>query len=169
MTQQGGKNGGTLHLFTPRPSAVGPTSVPRRGGAGTAKKTVLVVDDQHVVLELVDAFLEDSDYRVYLAGSGLQAIEICNRLHGAIDLLLTDVRMPGMNGPELYERIAARSPSVKVLFMSGFSATEAARFGVPEDASLIVKPFRPDELMQRMRHLIAGVLEFTAAGPAVRA
>ncbi len=169
MNRPGGKSGGTLHLFTARRQAAGSTAGARRGGARAEKqKTVLVVDDQHVVLELVDAFLEDSDYRIYLAGSGRQALEICNRLQGAIDLLLTDVRMPGMNGPELHDRIVNRFPGVKVLFMSGFSAAEAMRFGVPEDAALIVKPFRPAELMQRIRHLIAGVLKFTAAGPAVR-
>ncbi len=167
MNRQGGKPGGTLHPFTARSQAVGPTAV-RHRNARAAKKTVLVVDDQQVVLELVDAFLEDSEYRVYLSGSGRQALEICDRLHGGIDLLLTDVRMPGMNGPELYDLIAAKYPGVKVLFMSGFSAAEASRFGVPDDAPLIVKPFRPDELLQRMRHLIAGVLEFSAAGSAVR-
>lgn len=166
MNRQGGR-GGTLHLFTAR-KPTDPAAVTRRGSARTDRRTVLVVDDQHVVLELVDAFLEDSDYRVYLAGNGRQAIEICDRLGGAVDLLLTDVRMSDMNGPELHERIAARYPGVKVLFMSGFSAAEAARFGMPEDAPLIVKPFRPEELLQRMRHLIAGVLEFTPAGPAVR-
>ncbi len=158
MIRQGGKSGGTLHQFSAARSRVAVPVAARRRGV----KTVLVVDDQHVVLELVDAFLEDCDYRVYLAGSGRQALEICHRVQGAVDLLLTDVRMPGMNGPELHERIVKRYPDVKVLFMSGFSAAEAARFGVPKSAPLIVKPFRPDELLQRMRLLMAGVLEFPA-------
>ncbi len=162
MIRQGGKGGGTLHPFkAARPRAAGPAAAPRRR---VSTRTVLVVDDQHVVLELVDAFLEDCGYRVYLAGSGRQALEICHRIQGAVDLLLTDVRMPGMNGPELYERIGQDFPGVKVLYMSGFSAAEAARFGVPQGAPLIVKPFRPDELLQRMRLLMAGVLEFSAAG-----
>ncbi len=169
MNRQGGKSGGTLHLFTAaRRPAVGPGTGVRHGDAQLGAKTVLVVDDQHVVLELVDAFLEDTGIRVYLAGSGRQALEVCNRLNGAVDLLLTDVRMPDMNGPELHDRVLERYPRVRVLFMSGFSAAEAARFGVPEDAPLIVKPFRPDDLLQRMRMLMAGVLQFTAAGPAAR-
>ena len=166
MNRQGGKSGGTLHLFTAARRPGDSTAEAQRAGApADDQKTVLVVDDQHVVLELVDAFLEDTGFRVYLAGSGRQALEICNRLQGAVDLLLTDVRMPGMNGPELHDRIVAKFPGIKVLFMSGFSAVEAGRFGVPEDAPLIVKPFRPDDLLLRMRLLMAGVLEFTAAAP----
>ncbi len=125
---------------------------------------MLVVDDQHVVLELVDAFLENSDYRLYLAGSGRHALETCRRLRGQIDLLLTDVRMPGMNGPELHQRVLEDFPEVKVLYMSGFSRVEAARFGVPEGAPLVVKPFRPDELLESMRRVLEGSAR-SAAGP----
>ncbi len=163
MTRLRSEEGGTLHFFstaTRKGGSAGPRSRKPKG----KRRTVLVVDDQQVVLELVDAFLEDSGYRIHLAGRAQQALDICQRLEGKIDLLLTDVRMPGMNGPELYFRVAEQYPSIKVLFMSGFSASEAARFGVPQSAPLIVKPFRPDELLQRMRLVIAGVLEFSAAG-----
>ncbi len=139
-----------------RRSAASPSPGERR-----APRTVLVVDDQHVVLELVDAFLEDTDYRVYLAGGGSQALEIAHRIGGELDLLLTDVRMPGMNGPELHQQIVERHPEVKVLFMSGFQAAEAARFGVPSGAPLIVKPFKPDMLLDRMRAVLDGVLLFS--------
>ncbi len=162
MTRSREEQGGTLHYFTTKPRRTGAAPPRRRRRSG--RQTLLVVDDQHVVLELVDAFLEDSGYRVFLAGSGQQALDVCRRLDGGVDLLLTDVRMPGMNGPELYSRLVEQHPGVKVLFMSGFSATEAARFGVPQNAPLIVKPFRPDELLQRLRLVIAGVLEFSAAG-----
>lgn len=164
MDRRGGQSGGTLHLFTPRQPAAEPAV---ESDAQVDARRILVVDDQHVVLELIDAFLEDTGFQVYLAGSGRQALEICGRLQGAIDLLLTDVRMPGMNGPELYERVAADYPEVKVLFMSGFSAAEAARFGMPANAPLIVKPFRPGELIQRMRVLMSGVLELPSANQAV--
>ncbi len=156
MAREGDKSVGNVYQFRPVRSRVTTPPSPNRG----VGKSVLVVDDQHVVLELVDAFLEDFGYRVYLAGSGRQALEICNRVKGSVDLLLTDVRMPGMNGPELYERILERFPDVKVLYMSGFAAAEAGRFGVPDNAQLIVKPFRPDELLQRMRLVLAGVLRF---------
>ena len=130
------------------------------------KKTVLVVDDQHVVLELVDAFLEDSEYRVYLAGSGPQALEICQRIGPELDLLLTDVRMPGMNGPELFDRVVERHPRVRVLFMSGFAAQQAAGYGVPKGAPLLVKPFRPLELLARMDQVLTGPARLaSAAGP----
>ncbi len=156
MAREGDKTVGNVYQFRPMRSRVTTPAAPSRD----VGKTILVVDDQHVVLELVDAFLEDCGYRVFLAGSGRQALEICNRVQGAVDLLLTDVRMPGMNGPELYDRMAEKFPGVKVLYMSGFAAAEAGRFGVPDNAPLIVKPFRPNELLQRMRLLMAGVLQF---------
>ncbi len=165
MTRSRGESGGTLHYFTRARQGSAPAlPAPRRRERRDDQQTVLVVDDQHVVLELVDAFLEDSGYRVFLAGRPQHALDTCERLDGRIDLLLTDVRMPGMNGPELYSRMVEKHPDVKVLFMSGFSAAEAARFGVPQDAPLIVKPFKPDELMQRLRLVLAGVLEFSATG-----
>ena len=161
-------NGTILHLPTaPRLTPAVPVASPRRRRHNAP--TVLVVDDQHVVLELVDAFLEGCNFKVYLAGSGRQALEICQRLDGAVDLLLTDVRMPGMNGPELHSRLVERHPGIKVLFMSGFQAPEAASFGMPEDAPLVVKPFRPDELVRRMRMVLGGVLEMANAAQTARA
>ena len=156
--------GGTLHFFpTARRAATGEAASPDRARQGR-QRTVLVVDDQHVVLELVDAFLEDADYQVYLAGSGRQALDICRRLQGRLDLLLTDVRMPGMNGPELHQRMVESFPDIKVLFMSGFSSAEAARFGVADDAPLVGKPFRPDELLEGIRREIDRP-PLSAAGP----
>ena len=160
-------NGTILHLSTaPRLTPALPDPGPRRHRHDGP--TVLVVDDQHTVLELVDAFLDGNDFRVYLAGSGRQALEICHRIDGALDLLLTDVRMPGMNGPELHSRMVERYPGVKVLFMSGFQAPVAASFGVPEGAPLVVKPFRPDKLLRRMRMVLGGVLELAGAGQTVQ-
>ena len=121
----------------------------------SARRTVLVVDDQHVVLELVDAFLEGTGYSVYLAGDGRQALDICNRLQGAVDLLLADVRMPRMSGPELYSQVIERYPKVKVLFMSGYQSTEAVHLGLPDGAPLIGKPFRPDSLVERLHQVMA--------------
>ena len=118
--------------------------------------TVLVVDDQDMVLDLVKAFLQDTDYRVVLAASGPLALDVSRRLRGLVDLLLTDVRMPGMNGPELYGRIVDGCPGARVLYMSGYGTTEATKHGVPADAPLIVKPFGPDELVQRIRSVLGG-------------
>jgi CheY-like chemotaxis protein len=146
-------NGGTLVQFPTARRTAGPARAPRRDRAEAP--TVLAVDDLPVVLELVDAFLQDSGYRVYLAEGGRRALEICHRLEGRVDLLLTDVRMPGMNGPELHQVIVDSFPGVKALYMSAFSAAEAARFGVPEGAPLVVKPFRPEELLERVQQAIA--------------
>ena len=135
-------------------TVVSESALKDRKEPSAGRQTVLVVDDQHVVLELVDAFLEDTGYSVYLAGDGRQALDICHRLRGAVDLLLADVRMPTMSGPELYRRIGEQYPQVKALFMSGYQSTEALQFGLPEEAPLISKPFRAEVLIERLQQIL---------------
>jgi DNA-binding response OmpR family regulator len=74
-----------------------------------------------------------------------------------IDLLVSDVIMPGLSGLELGRRLLARRPTLRVLFVSGYAtqAIEAER-GLPEGAELLAKPFHPDELLARVRRLLAG-------------
>ena len=73
------------------------------------------------MLVLVNAFLTDAGYRVVEAKGGRQALEACRRLHGGIDLLLTDVIMPNMHGRELYEKLKAKRTELKAVFMSGYT------------------------------------------------
>ena len=138
----------------------GPTNVSGTGvqEAGTAP-TVLVVDDLPMILGLVEAFLTSSGFRVLVAGSGRQALDVCHRVEGRIDLLLTDVRMPDMNGPQLYRRVQARYPLTRVLFMSSFDAFELAKLGMPAGTALLAKPFGSAELLQRLRGTMAAAPE----------
>ena len=132
-----------------------PPEIPEETSSQDAAQTVLVVDDLPMILDLVDAFLADSDFRVHLAAGGSQALDICHRLAGRVDLLLTDVRMPDMHGPELYRQVHQRYPEIKVLFMSGFDAFELTRLGMPESTDLLAKPFGPGELLRRMESLLS--------------
>ena len=82
-------------------------------------KTILVVDDDNLVLDVVEAFIEQLGHKVLLAGSGHEALKVAKEHDSKVDLLLTDVMMPNMNGLELAEAMVADSPDVKVVFMSG--------------------------------------------------
>ncbi len=137
------------------PAAEAPRAEPYSPPA-CGPRTVLVVDDHDSMLVLVNAFLADAGYRVLEADGGAAALEICRRCDGAIDLLLTDVRMPKMDGPELHRRIVERYPGVKTLFMSGFAREWAAEEGVPEGAELIEKGFTPQELQRRVKAILNG-------------
>ncbi len=142
----------------PRP--VRPRVEPQRSSAvrrtGRGPKTVLVVDDHDSMLVLVNAFLTDAGYRVLEAEGGARALEVCRRHGDTIDLLLTDVRMPEMGGPELYRRVAERYPGIRVLFMSGFAREWAAEEGVPEGTAMIEKGFTPQQLQRRVKAVLNG-------------
>jgi CheY-like chemotaxis protein len=120
-----------------------------RSGGGT---TVLVVDDEPGVRRLVVRILERAGYGVVAAENGAEARELF-RAHGsAIDLLLTDVMMPGMSGPELAAHLTRERHGLKVLYMSGYTAgTLRAAAGFRPETDLIRKPFTPDDILDAVR------------------
>ena len=85
------------------------------------KETILVVDDVALVLQVVVAILKNSNFNVLQADSGAHAVEVANTYAGKIDLLLSDIQMPGMTGPELGTTIKETRPDIHVMFMSGFA------------------------------------------------
>jgi CheY-like chemotaxis protein len=112
-------------------------------------KRVLVVDDDPEVRLFVETVLSDGGLLTVGAGEGAEALR---HLHGAaFVLLLTDIRMPGMDGFELARRARALQPDPHVLFMSGYSAEY--RFD-PERDDFIAKPFRPHELLRRVDGIV---------------
>ncbi len=114
--------------------------------------TVLVVEDEPSVRELVRAALSRAGYRVLAARDGDEALTRSAAHDGRIDLLLTDVVMPGLNGREVARRFRLGRPDSRVLFMSGYAADVIADEGaLAGDAELLVKPFTPDELEARVR------------------
>jgi CheY-like chemotaxis protein len=132
----------------------------RRPGAGT----VLVVEDEQTVRDLAVRILSDAGYRVIGATSPQEAIRIAEETPDSIDLLLTDVVMPGgINGVDLAKRIVVTRPRLEVLYMSGYTEEAAIRFGVPRgEARFLAKPFLPDDLLAR----VADLLEARSAGAA---
>jgi two-component system, cell cycle sensor histidine kinase and response regulator CckA len=131
---------------------------PREGSnTSSGSATILVVDDEPGVRRLVVRILERAGMLVLVADSGPQAIEMFAGHSHAIDLLLTDVMMPGMTGPELAQQLAQRRPGLKVLLMSGYTAgTVRAGGNVGQEIRLIRKPFTPEGLLAAVRESLAG-------------
>lgn len=115
-------------------------------------ETILVVEDEKSVLNLTSNMLEILGYKVLPASNSEMALQVATEYHESIDLLLTDVVMPDMNGKDLSERIIAAKPGIKCLFMSGYTADVIARQGIlDEDIQFISKPFSLKELASQVR------------------
>ncbi len=99
----------------------------------TGTETVLIVEDEAEILTLAKIVLERHGYKVLSAQSPSDALASCEKYRGKIDLLITDVIMPEMNGKELKERLEVKYPDIKVLFMSGYPADIVAHRGVLEE------------------------------------
>jgi len=129
-------------------------SEPRSIGVLTGSETILLVEDEPMIRTLTAEMLEFNGYRVLSAADGDEAQRICDDTE-RIDLLLTDVVMPGINGRALAERICARRPGLPVIFMSGYTEDEILRQGVSrESISFIGKPFTETQLLSLIRQAL---------------
>jgi two-component system, cell cycle sensor histidine kinase and response regulator CckA len=116
---------------------------------------ILVVDDDEDVRQTISAILETERYRVLQAASGDEALAVMRGRQGRIDLLLTDVRMPGMSGPELVRRLRRQWPDLRALLITGFASGEACRESPGQEPTpLLKKPFHLNELTSRIRELL---------------
>jgi two-component system, cell cycle sensor histidine kinase and response regulator CckA len=116
---------------------------------------VLLVEDEEMVREIAKEILEEIGYTVLVAGTPHAALSLCENQGTRIDLLLTDVVMPGMSGVELKKRIEVIRPGIKVLFMSGYTSNVIAQRGVLEKGvHFIQKPFRMKDLARKVREAI---------------
>src|SRR5689334_14763199 len=117
--------------------------------------TVLVVDDEPEVRKLVAAIIGSIGYSVLTADSGEHAIALYERYNGRIDLLVTDVVAPGMSGPLLAERLAARQPDLKVLFISGYDRSHVVQaYVLDRGCHLLTKPFTSAQLGKEVTGLL---------------
>lgn len=117
--------------------------------------TILVVDDEPHIRSLVTGVLERRGYRVLEAPDGQEALGICERLGPTINLLLTDIAMPVMDGIQLSERVSSILPNLRILYMSGQCEMDVVQYHVREKGfGFIRKPFALDVLVQRVRELI---------------
>jgi PAS domain S-box-containing protein len=148
--------GTTFRIFLPAPAGVETEQekpVAPRALRGT--ETILVVEDQPELCDYATAVLREYGYRVIQAAGAADALLICEREPAPIHLLLTDVVMPNLSGPELVARLASTRPGMKTLFMSGYSGDVIAHHGVlDEGTNFIEKPFRPEELAGKVRAVL---------------
>jgi len=157
--------GTTVKVYLPRElsatkaTAALPRPLPRRA---TGSETILVVEDEESLRRLVRRLLESAGYTVLTAANGEDALLTCERHTGKIDLLLTDVVMPRMNGRVLAERLAKTRPGLKILYMSGYTDNAIIQHGVLDVATqFLSKPFSEVDLTRKVRAVLDGVVTTT--------
>jgi signal transduction histidine kinase/ActR/RegA family two-component response regulator len=145
-------NGARFEIYLPRVSekedAISYERASARSKGGS--ETVLVVEDEDEVRSLASEFLRSAGYSVLTAKDGVEALEISERLGGAIQLLLTDVVMPKMRGTELARELQARFPRLRVVYMSGYLEQDACSGKILEKAIVLQKPFSRDSLVREI-------------------
>lgn len=148
--------GSTFKIFLPASDQIVPTPVPQspqpehiKGG----KETILVAEDEAALLELMKHVLGQYHYKILTAASGTEALRIWEEQHGNIDLLLTDIIMPGgMTGRELAEELKKKKPELKVIYTSGFNSSMAGKdWGATGDTVFLSKPYLPDAAAKLIR------------------
>ena len=126
-------------------------------------ETILLVEDEIDVRDLVHEMLTDQGYRVIQAGSGAEALAAAERADYAIDLMMTDVVMPKMSGPELAEEMGKIIPGLRVLYMSGYLDEDIVDAGVLEgDIVFLDKPFTGDLMLRKVREALQRPVSATA-------
>ncbi|HKP60816.1 MAG TPA: ATP-binding protein [Polyangiales bacterium] len=152
--------GSTFSLFFPRidaPAHVAPKSAIHE--LPTGHETVLLVEDESTLRRLLRSVLQSQGYHVIDAPSGPEALELLRDLHGPVDLILSDVVLPGMPGRQLAAAVRMLHPRAKLLFFSGYADDALARSGVTRDADLMQKPFSPSDLARRVRQVLDATQE----------
>ena len=151
--------GTSLKLYFPEVSAAAAFQPgeykPATREATRGSETILLVEDEPAVRGLACRILEKQGYRVLPAQHGREAMDIATKETGKIDLVLTDVVMPGMNGRGLVERLAGIRPTMKSLYMSGYTDDDIIRRGFIEPSkSFLQKPFTTEALLQTVRKVL---------------
>jgi CheY-like chemotaxis protein len=124
---------------------------------GMYMRTILVVDDEPMALKLVQSILEKRGFEVLISTSPTQALQIYEAQRERIELLISDIVMPEMDGTRLASHIVALNPELPVLFMSGFvTEHEVEQAGRIAQFAFIRKPFRPATLVQAVQKMLTG-------------
>jgi CheY-like chemotaxis protein len=150
--------GTTFEVHFPHvPGSVRGPAEPGSDALPRGAETVLLVEDEEAVRKLLGQILTSAGYRVIDAGGGAEALER-SRLHpGALDLMITDVVMPGLSGPQLAVRLAEERPGIRVLFISGHAdGTLGAEAPLGPGRSFLYKPFTAGDLTRRVRQILDG-------------
>jgi CheY-like chemotaxis protein len=150
--------GTTFELYLPRHAAGKDARAQEHlpQDAVRGNETVLLVEDEPALLQLSKSIVQELGYTALAADTPRKAIELAREHSGRIDLLITDVIMPGMNGRDLARSILAIHPDIRWLFMSGYTADAIARHGILEQGMHFVqKPFSVNDLAQKIREALS--------------
>ena len=153
ITGQGTK----FSVYLPRvpPGAPPPRLAGSAGPPSGVVQTILLVEDEEAVRDIAAGVLRRAGYRVLEAADGIEALELDAMFGAGIDLVLTDVVMPRLGGPELVRRLSANAPGRKVLFTSGYSASPVSET-LEAGQSFLQKPYLPSTLVAAVRALLEG-------------
>jgi CheY-like chemotaxis protein len=150
-------HGTCFKVYLPRIDAPVSKAEEAAGDAMHGTETVIVVEDMAAVRAVTCEMLKRFGFTVYEAADGITALQIVEQLTGPIDLLLTDVVMPDINGRDLAARFQQLRPHMKVLFMSGYTDDAVVRHGIlQEGIAYLQKPFTPTSLVRRVREVLDG-------------
>jgi two-component system, cell cycle sensor histidine kinase and response regulator CckA len=148
--------GTTVTILLPTvASVVTEADAPRTVSRRRAEETLLIVEDEALVLDVATRILAQHGYRVLAARNGAEAMELIDGYQGTIHLLLTDVVMPGATGKEVAERVSRQRPEIRVLYMSGYPESVIASQGVIDQGiRLLSKPFNALDLLEHVRAVL---------------
>jgi len=165
VTQNGGfincysepGEGTTFRVYLPRLLDSGVEEQEAPPPAMTGTETILLVEDEEILINIASKMLEQLGYTVIPAESPRAAISICGQRNLTIDLILTDVIMPEMNGKEMIDKIKLIRPGIKVIFMSGYAADIVAQRGILEEGmNYLQKPLDQGPLQEKLRKVLGG-------------
>jgi len=154
--------GTTFRIYLPKVlDLAGQPGVAKQPQVATGgSETVLLVEDEESVRELVRETLKSKGYSVMEAPDGIQGMKVAESFDGKIDILITDVAMPGMSGHELAKRVAASRPGIKILFLSGYTEDAIIHEGVLDPGTAFLqKPFTLQALARKVREVLHGEQE----------
>jgi two-component system, cell cycle sensor histidine kinase and response regulator CckA len=148
--------GTTFKIYFPRvEGSLEPLPIATKVRATKGSETILLVEDNPMLCELGQIFLERNGYTVLPAESPAQALEAIQKYPGTIHVLITDVVLPGMNGRVLSERVTKVRPSIKVLFVSGYSEDIITHHGeLRSGTNFLPKPYTHETLNRKVREIL---------------
>jgi PAS domain S-box-containing protein len=165
ITQSGGAievhstpgQGSTFRIYLPQVEARVEIAETMRPAVAlpVGSETILVVEDEGQVRQLVQEILQAEGYTVLTAADGDEGLHVCTKYDGRIDLLLTDVVMPGLSGPAMAQCILPIHPTIKVVYMSGYASDAMGDHGILHSGTAFLqKPFTPDTLLGKVREML---------------
>jgi len=128
--------------------------LPSTPGLADKAVCVLVVDDEPAVRRYAARVLEREGYAVLEAGDGAEALEMVRGQGPVIEIVVTDIVMPRLNGVELMQALASSHPDLPVILMSGYATSALAELGIVAPCSILTKPFPPERLLEEVRRCI---------------